>query len=131
MELKSNRQPEDPSLGKTTEGEQINMRERRRLRRTTIDHVGKLLFDTNTIIECSVRNITGLGMCIYLKPAFDNLPASLDFSFDNFKTLRRCDVSWQHGQLVGIAFLDGAKHAPSKSTRAKVRVSKRARVHKA
>jgi hypothetical protein len=98
------------------------MKERRRLPRTTIDHVGKALFGTNTIIECSVRNITGLGMCIYLKQAFDNLPAELDFSFDNFKTLRRCDVSWQHGHLVGIAFLDGAKNVLS-STRAKVRVS--------
>ena len=99
------------------------MKERRRLPRTMIDHVGKVVFDTDTIVECSVRNISGLGMCIYLKEAFDNLPAALDFSFDNFKTLRHCDVSWQHGHLVGIAFLDGAKHALSKSTRAKVRVS--------
>ena len=100
------------------------MKERRRLPRTMIDHVGKVLFfGTDTIIECSVRNITGLGMCIYLKQAFDNLPAALDFSFDNFKTLRRCDVSWQHGHLVGIAFLDGAKQGLFKTTRAKIRVS--------
>lgn len=99
------------------------MKERRRLPRTTIDHVGKVLFVTETIIDCSVRNITGLGMCIYLKQAFDNLPAALDFSFDNFKTLRRCDVSWQHGHLVGIAFRDVAKQALFKTTRAKIRVS--------
>lgn len=97
------------------------MKEQRRLPRTNIDHPGKLLFDADTVIECSVRNVTGLGMCILLKQAFDNLPTTVDFSFDGFKTLRRCDVSWHHGHLVGVVFLDGAQHAVSRSTPAKMR----------
>ena len=72
------------------------MKERRRLPRTTVDYTGKVLVGPETIIECSVRNVTGLGICIFLKRAFDNLPTELDFSFDNFKTLRRCDVSYRH-----------------------------------
>ena len=97
------------------------MKERRRLRRTTIDHAGKILLGAGTIIECSVRNVTGLGMCIYVRDVFDELPSALDFSFDSFRTLRRCDVRWQHGHLIGIAFPDGTN--PSRSTRAKVRSS--------
>jgi hypothetical protein len=101
------------------------MKERRRLYRNTIDQAGKVLLRTGAIIECSVRNINGLGMCIYLKQVFDDLPAALEFSFDNFRTMRRCDISWQHGNLVGIAFPDGVKLPPSKSARAKIRVSAR------
>jgi len=100
----------------------INMKERRRSRRTTIDHLGKVLLDSDTIIQCSIRNVTGLGMCIYLKQPFDTLPTELDFSFDNFKTLRRCNVTWQQGHLVGVAFFDGAKQAMPKRTKGKIRV---------
>src|SRR5215217_1255726 len=99
------------------------MKERRRLHRNAIDHAGKVLLGTDTIIECSVRNINGLGMCIYLKHALDHPPAALDFSFDSFRTLRRCDVSWHHGNLIGIAFPDGAKLPPSRSARATIRVN--------
>ena len=100
------------------------MKERRRLTRNAIDQSGKILVLAGTILECSVRNITGLGICIYLDPVPDDVSEVLDFSFDNFRTVHRCKVSWQHGNLIGIAFQEETTWLPvSRSKRARVRLS--------
>lgn len=105
--------------------DRVFTKERRRLTRNSIDQAGKILVPTGTILECSVRNITGLGMCIYLDHVPDDVSEALDFSFDNFRTIHRCKVSWRHGNLIGIAFQDEVWLPVSRSMRARVRLSSR------
>lgn len=95
--------------------------------RNAVEQSGKIHVPTGMILECSVRNITGLGVCIYLHRLADDVAEPLDFSFDNFRTIHRCKVSWQHGNLVGIAFRDQEKASlpVSRSMRARVRLSSR------
>jgi hypothetical protein len=99
------------------------MKERRRLTRNPIDQAGKILVAAGTVLGCTVRNITGLGMCIYLDHVLAHLPEAFDFSFDNFRTIHRCEVTWQHGNLVGVALLDEFTLPVSRSIRARIRRS--------
>ena len=95
----------------------------RRLTRDSIDHTGKIiLVHAGTILECSARSITGLGMCIYLHHSPNDGSEVLDFRFDNFQTTHHCKVSWQHGNLIGIAFQNEARLPDSRSMRARVRL---------
>jgi hypothetical protein len=61
-------------------------------------------------------------MCIYLHHVPDEVSEVLDFSFDSFRTTHRCKVSWQHGNLIGVAFRNEAKLPASRSVRARIRL---------
>lgn len=78
--------------------------EKRRLHRTTISHSGKVLIRGETVYDCTVHNVTGLGVCIELAFEIHKLPETVDFSFDNFRTMHSCKIIWRENTLAGIAF---------------------------
>ena len=88
--------------------------ERRRLQRTKIHHPGKVLNKKETVHECVVHNITGLGVCIEVCFETEQLPEELAFSFDNFRTIHTCKTIWRESNLAGIAF-ENLPNAPKLS----------------
>jgi hypothetical protein len=48
--------------------------------------------------------VTGLGVCIEFSFHVDELPDTVDFSFDNFRTVQRCEIIWRQKNLAGVAF---------------------------
>jgi hypothetical protein len=78
--------------------------EKRRLQRTKIRHPGKISIRGERVHGCTVHNVTGLGICIELAAKIDELRDTLDFSFDNFRTVHSCKVIWHQGNLAGVAF---------------------------
>jgi hypothetical protein len=87
----------------------LAMIERRQLRRTRIRHHGKIATSSEaTITDCTVVNITGNGICLELVKAIDIVPTAIDFSFDNFRTLRVCDVVWHRDNYIGASFRNDA-----------------------
>jgi hypothetical protein len=100
--------------------------EKRRLQRTKIRHSGKVFVGGETLHVCTVHNVTGLGVCIEFAFHADELPDTVDFSFDNFRTVHSCEVVWRQSNLAGVAF----RNLPESSLtfdirrRAKLRVVK-------
>ena len=78
--------------------------EKRRLQRTKIYHPGKVFLLGETMLDCTVLNITGFGACIELIFPIQELPETLEFSFDNFRTIHRCKIIWREGNHAGFAF---------------------------
>ena len=78
--------------------------ERRSIGRTTIARSALLFFTGQTgVRSCAVRDITnlGAGICTRDLPA---LPLNFELSFDNFRTGRKCQLTWRDGDFVGVAF---------------------------
>jgi hypothetical protein len=84
--------------------EDYSIVERRRVRRTKILYPGKLLAQGETVYNCIVHNLTGIGACIELESKIEQLPAAIDFSFDNFRTIHACKIVWREGHFAGIEF---------------------------
>jgi hypothetical protein len=78
--------------------------EKRRLQRTTIRHPAKVHVLNVTVHDCIVHNVTGRGVCIELAFEAAQLPETLDFSFDNFRTTNFCKIIWREANLAGVAF---------------------------
>jgi uncharacterized metal-binding protein len=97
--------------------------EKRRLQRTKIHHPGKVYIHSKTAHSCTVHNVTGLGVCIELAFEAEQLPDTLDFSFDNFRTTHCCKVIWRESNLAGVAF-ERPLMLSDGSRRAKLRVVK-------
>ncbi|WP_156042143.1 hypothetical protein [Bradyrhizobium sp. URHD0069] len=51
-----------------------------------------------------MNNVTGLGVCIEFAFSIAELPETVDFSFDNFRTIHSCKIIWREGNLAGVAF---------------------------
>jgi len=78
--------------------------ENRRLQRTRIYRPGRVYVLGSAVHDCTVHNATGLGICIELSFQAENLPDTLDFSFDNFRTIHSCKIVWRDSNLAGLAF---------------------------
>jgi hypothetical protein len=78
--------------------------EKRRRQRTKIRHPGKIFVRGETVHDCTVHNVTGLGVCIEFAFHVEELPDTVDFSFDNFRTVHSCEIIWRQRNLAGVAF---------------------------
>jgi hypothetical protein len=52
---------------------------------------------------CIVRNVTNQGAGLRLN-GLNIVPSAFDISFDNFRTMRRCQLIWRDSDFVGAAF---------------------------
>jgi hypothetical protein len=78
--------------------------DKRRLQRTKIRHSGKVLVRGETVHDCTVNNVTGLGVCIEFAFQIEELPETVGFSLDNFRTIHSCKIIWREGNVAGVAF---------------------------
>ena len=78
--------------------------DKRRLQRTKIRHSGKVLVRGETVHDCTVNNVTGLGVCIEFAFQIEELPETVDFSLDNFRTIHSCRIIWREANIAGVAF---------------------------
>jgi hypothetical protein len=82
------------------------MVERRAIARTTISKNALLFFDEQRgVFACHVRDIANGGAGIQLQD-LNVLPLSFELTFDNFHNVRRCQIVWRRGDIVGVQFLD-------------------------
>jgi hypothetical protein len=78
--------------------------ERRCIGRTKIDKSALVFFSGQTgVRECRITDITnqGAGLSVKDLPA---LPLKFELSFDNFHTIRDCQLIWRDGDFVGVSF---------------------------
>ena len=82
------------------------MVERRSIARTSISKGALLFFDEQRgVFTCHVRDIATGGAGIRLHD-LNVLPLNFELTFDNFHNVRKCQVIWRQGDLVGVTFLD-------------------------
>ena len=80
--------------------------ERRSIGRTTINRNAVLFFTGQAgVHSCCVRDVTNRGASIRLN-GLNVLPINFDLSFDNFRTIRKCNLTWRDGDFVGVMFED-------------------------
>jgi hypothetical protein len=76
--------------------------DKRRLQRTKIRHSGKVLVRGETVHDCTVNNVTGLGVCIEFAFRIEELPETVGFSLDNFRTIHSCKIIWREGNIAAL-----------------------------
>lgn len=80
------------------------MQERRRAARHTVFKAAKITINGRpALIECTVRNVTNNGACLSLMTT-RRIPEAFELSFDNFKTVRKCVVTWRRARELGVRF---------------------------
>ena len=80
--------------------------ERRAIARTKIDATACILpAKRHELLRCDVVDLTGNGARIEIGRLASALDKPFDFSFDNFRTIRRARLAWTRGSFAGIAFL--------------------------
>jgi hypothetical protein len=78
--------------------------DRRSIGRTKIAKGAVLFFRGQTgVRSCRVTDITNVGAGIRVR-GLAVFPPSFEFSFENFRTIRKCRLRWRDGEFVGIAF---------------------------
>jgi hypothetical protein len=78
--------------------------ERRSKKRTTINHGAALFLAGHpTVYTCWVRDVTNAGAGIQLN-GLNIVPSEFEISFDNFRTMRRCRLTWRDGDFIGAKF---------------------------
>ncbi len=80
------------------------MNERRRLPRTVIWKPAEIeLPDTASVTDCIVVDINSAGAQLLL-PAGLLAADEFRFSFDHFRSVRKCRVAWQNNRSLGAEF---------------------------
>jgi aryl carrier-like protein len=51
-----------------------------------------------------VNNVTGLGVCIEFVFRIEELPETVDFGLDSFRTIHSCKIIRREGNIAGVAF---------------------------
>jgi hypothetical protein len=84
--------------------DETNLFERRSIGRTRITKGALLFLDQKLgISSCSIRDITNLGAGIRVQ-SLNVLPLIFELSFDNFRTVRACQLVWRQSEFLGVAF---------------------------
>jgi hypothetical protein len=79
--------------------------ERRSIGRTTIARGALLFFNAQGgVRSCLVRDVTNVGAGIRVHD-LSLVPLNFDLSFDNFRTIRKCQLIWRKSDFIGLAFL--------------------------
>jgi hypothetical protein len=78
--------------------------ERRSLGRTFIGRNAMMFFAGQAgVYSCHVRDVTNHGAGIRLD-GLNVIPVKFDLSFDNFHTIRRCQLVWRNDDFLGVTF---------------------------
>ena len=86
------------------EDDEENLFERRSIGRTKITKGALLFFDQKIgISSCKVRDITNVGAGIRVQ-SLNVFPLTFELSFDNFRTVRMCQLIWRHREFLGVTF---------------------------
>jgi hypothetical protein len=81
-----------------------SVHERRARQRTQVMKKALMFLDgQHGVYTCVVQDLTNDGAKIELNES-RALPLGFNLSFDNFRTVRNCDVIWHDQDLVGIRF---------------------------
>jgi len=75
--------------------------ERRTAQRHRTFKAGKIILHGSSVIDCTIRNISGTGALIAL-PNAATLPAEFDLQFDG--ETRHCTVAWRRIDRMGVKF---------------------------
>jgi hypothetical protein len=79
--------------------------ERRAIVRTKVDAIACILpAERHELLRCDVVDLTGNGARIEIGRSASELGLPFDFSFDNFRTIRRARLVWSHASFAGIEF---------------------------
>jgi len=83
------------------------MKERRRVGRTRVQKMARLIFNERAIVDCTVHDLTARGAWLQVSDP-RQLPETFELSFDSFRSVRRCHVRWRTADKVGVSFLPAA-----------------------
>ena len=82
------------------------MAERRKSSRTRVTAVGQVLADDHlSPLSCDVLDLTDDGARLEVGMGGKAIGREFDFSFDKFRTIRRCRLIWRAASFVGVQFL--------------------------
>jgi hypothetical protein len=82
------------------------VQDRRRTSRTKVDVAGHILpAGQSTLLPCHVVDLTGDGARLTFADQPPSIGPEFDFSFDKFRTIRRCRTIWSESDAVGVAFV--------------------------
>jgi hypothetical protein len=80
--------------------------ERRAIVRTRVDASGGVLpLGQFTLLPCDVLDLTDRGARLDVGRLGAQLGDEFDFSFDKFRTIRKCRLVWQRASFVGVSFI--------------------------
>ena len=79
------------------------MQERRKQTRTRVLKGAKLVTDKQTVINCTVRDLSNAGAGIEV-PNIIDLPERLDVSLDKCRSFRKGRLAWRKWPRGGIEF---------------------------
>jgi hypothetical protein len=82
----------------------FHMHERRKVARTRVLKVAKMLIGDTSVIDCVARDLTNGGASLQI-PNTNDLPESLDLTLDAGHTIRRCRLVWRKMGRTGVEFL--------------------------
>jgi hypothetical protein len=80
------------------------MQERRKVTRTRVLKGAKMLLGKSSVIDCVARDLTNRGAGLQV-PSANDLPESLDLTFDGGHSTRRCRLVWRKLNKTGVQFL--------------------------
>jgi len=80
--------------------------DRRLVVRTKVDASGHILQDDcSSPTACDVLDLTNEGARLEVGKTAGDTGPEFDFSFDRFRTIRRCRLIWRAASFVGVKFL--------------------------
>jgi hypothetical protein len=78
--------------------------ERRSIGRTKIQKGALLFFSEKSGVQaCTVRDVTNVGAGIRA-PNLQIMPLEFALSFDGYRAVRKCRLTWRQGDFFGVAF---------------------------
>ena len=78
--------------------------ERRRGARVRILKSAHILLNQhNSVIDCTVRNLSSGGACLAVESAL-GIPERFDVMFDADKSIRPCRMVWHKEKQIGVEF---------------------------
>jgi hypothetical protein len=87
------------------------MERRHQLRSRTLKSARILLNHHQSVIDCTVRNLSPTGACLKVETTF-GLPDRFDVLFDVDKSIRSCRLIWHKDRQIGVEFeSDGTESA--------------------
>lgn len=82
------------------------MRDRRRLARAQVQAAAQLIIELNSVVDCTVRDLTSAGAGIETSDDLPAFPRDFALTFDHARTLRHCRLVWQEKNRLGIRFVE-------------------------